>query len=331
MWFTEENGATPEMNGGGFGTVDRVSLDGTTIDRFPISTTDPVQPQYLAPGPDGNVWFTEVHAVRHSVGRVTPEGTITEFHIADTVASTNAIATGADGDLWFTEAGTSDADVWRMHPNGALIGTAIPVHFFPVGIALGPDGNLWFAVRSDGEIGRIHAAPPGRSFVLEIASGFTPALRTVALGRTVEWIMEAPGMHSLRDTTGMTLFDSFPHPPVWFATYRFRAAGTYPYTDGPPYHFRGKVAVAIDAPATGHVGSPVRLTWALAGAPQGALFDVQIQRPGAAGFSAFRTDTATHGATITPNQAGTYRFRSRMQGPPGGGTGFSPVRVIHVS
>jgi virginiamycin B lyase len=331
MWFSEELGATPEMDGGSYGTVDKVSLDGSTVDRYPISLTETVLPGYLTPGPDGNVWFTELADDRHNIGRVTPDGTVTEFHVADTIAHTNVIATGADGDLWFTEAGSFDGDVWRAHPNGALIGTSIPIHYNPLGIALGPDGNMWVAIREGGEIAKLHSAPANRSFVLEIASGFVPALRTVPLGRMVQWVMEAPGMHEIRDSTGMDLFQSFPNPPVWFGTYRFRAAGTYPYRDGTPAHFRGKVAVAIDAPATGHVGSPLHLAWALAGAPQGATFDVQIQRPGAAGFSAFRTDTATHGATFTPQQPGNYRFRSRMQEPPDGGTGFSPVRAIHVS
>jgi len=331
MWISEEQGATPEMNGSAFGTVDRVSLDGKTIDRYAIDVDHQVLPQFLTPGPDGNVWFTEIDYDKHSLGRVTPDGTVTEFHIADTLAGTNVVATGADGNVWFTEAGTSDGDIWRMHPNGALIGASIPVHFNPIGLALGPDGNLWFTSRGSGEIGRIAAAPAARSFVLEIASGFTPALRTVSLGRKVEWVMEAPGMHRLRDLTGMTLFDSFPEPPVWFATYSFKAAGTYPYTDGPPGHHRAKIAVRIDAPTTGHVGDAVHLAWALPGASAGATFDVQIQRPGEGRFSAFRTDVGARGAMFTLREPGVYRFRSRMQGPPAGGTGFSPVHMIHVS
>jgi virginiamycin B lyase len=331
MWFTEELGATPEMEGGAYGTVDRVSLDGKTIDRFPIDVEHTVLPQFLAPGPDGNVWFTEVAYERHNLGRVTPDGTITEFHVADTPASTNVVTTGADGDIWFTEAGTFDGDVWRMHPNGALIGTAIPVHFNPIGIALGPDGNIWFAVREGGEIGRIAAAASNRSFVLEIASGFTPAVRTVPLGRTVKWVMEAPGMHRLRDRTGMDLFDSLPNPPVWFATYKFRAAGVYPYTDGAPDFQRGKIAVHMEAPAEGDVGVALHMAWATAGAPDAAIFDVQIHRPGVPGFDDFRTGTARHGATFTPGRVGTYMFRSRMLMPGSGESGFSPTSSIHVS
>jgi streptogramin lyase len=331
MWFTEELGFTPEMQFGSDGTVDRVSLDGKTVDRFAVTTgVEQALPQFLAPGPDGNVWFTEASATRHSLGVVTPTGDITEFHIADTNASTNAVATGADGNIWFTEAGTSDGDVWRMHTNGALIGTAIPVHFNPIGIALGPDGNLWFTSREDGEIGRIHAAPANRSFVLEIASGFAPAIRSVSLGRRVQWAMEAPGTHRVHDATGMDLYDSGPVAPVSSASFRFPAAGTYPYADHPGGR-RGKVTVAIDAPATGHRNASLHLAWATAGAPDGALFDVQIQRPGDHGFSDFRSGTSTHGGSFTPHATGRYRFRSRMHLSAAAGTGFSPIASIRVS
>jgi virginiamycin B lyase len=330
MWFTEELGFTPDMQGNGDGTVDRVSLDGKTIDRFAVRTDfTQALPSFMAPGPDGNVWFTEASAETHNLDRVTPQGTVTEFHIADTFASTNAVTTGADGDIWFTEAGTSDGDIWRMNPNGALIGQAIPVHFNPIGIALGPDGNVWFASREDGEIGKLHVAPAGRSFVLDIASGFSPAVRTVSLGRTVEWVLEAPGTHRVQDSTGMGLFDSGPQAPVSFSTFRFPAAGAYPYVDRPGGR-RGKVQVGIDAPSTGHVATSLRLTWATAGAPSGALFDVQVQRPGDHTFSDLRTGTMAHGGAFTPHDPGLYRFRSRMR-TAGGGTGYSPVHSIRVS
>src|SRR6266508_1194437 len=278
-------------------------------------------PQFLTPGPDGNVWFTEVSGEQHSIGRVTPAGDITEFKVAETNASTNGIAAGADGDIWFTEAGFGGSDVWRVHPDGSFVGTAIPVHPTPVGLAVGPDGNLWFASRLDGEIGRIGAAPAARGFVLEIASGFAPALRTVSLGRLVQWVMEAPGTHRVRDATGMGLYDSGPVDPVSFATFRFPAAGRYPYADGPG-HRRGAVAVGMDGPATADLGSPAHLRWATAGAPDGMVFDVQVQRPGSDRFTAFRTATPSHGTTFTPALAGSWRFRARMHpsGQPGTGT-----------
>ncbi|HXJ63267.1 MAG TPA: hypothetical protein VNN79_05895 [Actinomycetota bacterium] len=330
MWFTEELGFTPEMQGNGDGTVDRVSLDGKTVDRFAVRTDfTQALPSFMTPGPDGNVWFTEASGATHNLDRVTPAGTVTEFHIADTPFSTNGVTTGADGDIWFTETSNTEGHVWRMHPDGSLIGTAMDAHPFPVAIALGPDGNLWFAARADGEIGVIHAAPRGRSFVLDIASGFTPALRTTAIGRTVEWVLEAPGMHRVHDDSGMDLYNSGPQPPVSFFSFKFPAAGTWPYEDQPGGP-RGRIGVNLVAPTTMHVGGSQRIGWANADAPDGALFDVQIQRPGDHRFTSFRTSTPDHGGAFSPHVAGVYRFRSRMR-TADGATGYSPAHTIRVS
>ena len=329
MWFSEELGATPEMNGSAFGTVDKVSLDGKTVERYPPSVDVATLPGFLTPGPDGNVWFTEFSGEQHSIGRVTPAGDVTEFKVGQNNMWTNGIITGVNGDIWFTETSGEDSDIWRVHPNGAFVGTSIPTHFNPRGITVGPDGNLWFAVGGDGEIGRLKTARGDRSYVLDIASGFTPAVRRAPLGRTVQWVLEAPGTNHVRDASGMGLFDSGPVPPVSFFTYRFTAAGTYPYRDTPSV--RGRIAIPIDAPATGHVGTPVSLQWALSDAPDGKVFDVQVIRPGTHHFANFRTETPGHGGNFTPSESGRYRFRARMHPPGEAGTGWSPVRTVHVS
>jgi len=59
-------------------------------------------PTAIAAGPDGNLWFTE--RLGNRIGRITPEGTITEFPIPTAASSpTNGIVTGPDGCVWFTE------------------------------------------------------------------------------------------------------------------------------------------------------------------------------------------------------------------------------------
>jgi virginiamycin B lyase len=58
------------------------------------------QPQGLAVGPDGNVWFTEQIG---KIGRITPTGTISEFTIPTIDSIPGSIAAGPDGNLWFTE------------------------------------------------------------------------------------------------------------------------------------------------------------------------------------------------------------------------------------
>jgi streptogramin lyase len=57
-------------------------------------------PQWIARGPDGAMWFTEV---RDRIGRIGPDGRITEFgHGIPYRSSLGGIAAGPDGALWFT-------------------------------------------------------------------------------------------------------------------------------------------------------------------------------------------------------------------------------------
>ncbi len=78
-------------------------------------------PEWIAAGPDGNLWFTDLHfpndGETRQIGRIAPSGQITEF--------TTGLHPGAD----------------------------------PVGIAAGPDGDLWFA-DEDSAIGRIGSGAP---------------------------------------------------------------------------------------------------------------------------------------------------------------------------
>ncbi len=51
-------------------------------------------------GPDGNVWF--VVGDDHSLGRITPQGAITEFAVPAGI-TLGDITHGPDGALWFTD------------------------------------------------------------------------------------------------------------------------------------------------------------------------------------------------------------------------------------
>ena len=71
----------------------------------------------IAPGPDGNVWFTDGAS---AIGRITPGGAITEFSTGLNAGSfPYGIAPGLDGNLWFTDAGTTAA-IGRITPSGSI-------------------------------------------------------------------------------------------------------------------------------------------------------------------------------------------------------------------
>jgi streptogramin lyase len=119
-------------------------------------------------GPDGNLWFTEVGSGR--IGRITPQGTVTEFSAGITAGSApEGITTGPDGNLWFTE--YSGNRIGRITPKGDVteFTSGITANSSPYRITGGPDGNLWFTQGLD-QIGRI--TPQG--FVTEFSTGISP-------------------------------------------------------------------------------------------------------------------------------------------------------------
>ncbi len=55
----------------------------------------------IALGPDGAMWFTERAA--NKIGRIAPDGTITEYPVPSADAGPADIVAGPDGAMWFTE------------------------------------------------------------------------------------------------------------------------------------------------------------------------------------------------------------------------------------
>ena len=150
---------------------DRVLLT-LTYTTFPIPLVAIVEPQGIATGPDGNLWFTENGSGQ--IGRVTPAGVVTEFTLPTVPPPAGspggapaepqrpeAIVAGPDGALWFT---TSGALIGRIGTDGTITESAVdglttPLTFpgFDADITVGPDGALWFT-GVDGKVGRITTA-----------------------------------------------------------------------------------------------------------------------------------------------------------------------------
>ncbi|MBV9148635.1 MAG: hypothetical protein JO024_02130 [Candidatus Eremiobacteraeota bacterium] len=123
------------------------------ITEYPVPT--PLSaPFIITPGPDGNVWFVESDPQHSQVGRVTPNGTITEFAAGITPHSIpSGIAAGADGNLWFTE---GVGKIGRITPKGTVTEFSAPTALdHPYNITAGSDGNLWFTAGTTGRIGRV--------------------------------------------------------------------------------------------------------------------------------------------------------------------------------
>jgi streptogramin lyase len=124
------------------GPITLVTPVGTVTSSQAVQITP--LPLEIAAGPDGNIWFTEWGA--STVGRITPNGQVTEFFVPPPLGAISAtptgITAGPDGNVWFTE---SQGDkIGRITPRGAITEFPLPPGRQPLAIAAGPDGNLWF-------------------------------------------------------------------------------------------------------------------------------------------------------------------------------------------
>jgi len=148
IWFTE-NHAT---------TLGRVAMDGT-IAEFPIPTVvrthNPTAWENpllgVAGGLDGAVWFTE--ALANAIGRITPDGSISEFVLSTADSVPGGIVAGPDGALWFTE--VAGNQIGRITTDGQVSEFPIPTaNSFSVRLTVGPDNAIWFAEIRGNQIGR---------------------------------------------------------------------------------------------------------------------------------------------------------------------------------
>src|SRR2546422_282714 len=70
------------------------------ITEYPLPTR-PSAPYWIAAGPDGNLWFTEIDG--NKVERITTGGVVTEYPVPTVGGWLQGITAGPDGNLWFTE------------------------------------------------------------------------------------------------------------------------------------------------------------------------------------------------------------------------------------
>ena len=135
-------------------------------------------PGIIKAGPDGNLWFTErgvTGPTGHmwygggNIGRITPEGSITEFSISESGMPSRAsdLTTGPDGNIWYTGEGN---EVGRLSPSGELTKFPLPAGASgPSSIVTGPDKALWFSENRG--IGRISLEGAITTFQLPISPG----------------------------------------------------------------------------------------------------------------------------------------------------------------
>jgi virginiamycin B lyase len=323
LWFTEP----------GRGKIGRITPAGVmTHFLAPVGT----MPYDITAGPDGNLWFTDQYGY---IGRITTSGVYPpgKFVIPTPSSNPSGITTGPDGNLWFTE--NIGNKVGRITTAGVITEFPIPTASSdPGGITAGPDGNLWFAEWGGRRVARLSTAVAGRAYVVSLASGFAPKVRTLAAqGITVQWSLYGPNPTNVLDASGMSLFGTrTPRSFVSFYRFAFTAAGSYAYLDAEAPAHTGTIKVPIVAsPTSGNVGTSFTFTWASAPPPLGYVFDVRIKRPEDLAWptTLWQKGVTTLGASFVPDDGpGTYSIQARLRKTTNGHfSGWSPVRSVTVS
>ncbi len=122
------------------------------IVQFSDGITSGSTPGDIIAGPDGNLWFLEESG--NKIGKITPEGRVTEYPLPSQIRFPTRITVGSDGNAWFTgigKTGSRDtAAIGRVVIGGSSEGQiAVTLASTMSGVNLGgitggPDGNIWF-------------------------------------------------------------------------------------------------------------------------------------------------------------------------------------------
>ncbi|MHB8595321.1 MAG: Vgb family protein [Ktedonobacteraceae bacterium] len=111
-------------------------------------------PDDITAGPDGNLWFTQDGKI-DSVGKMTPDGKVTEYPLNGGTNCECGITVGPDGNLWVAEDWSNNIVKVDIHTGQTTVYN-IPGPGYPPNITTGPDGNLWFTNGSSGQIGKFN-------------------------------------------------------------------------------------------------------------------------------------------------------------------------------
>lgn len=131
IWFTGKTAAS----------VGRIDPSGQ-VTHFALKTPN-ATPIYLALGPDGNIWGTQL--IGNHIFRITPDGKLSEFPIPTPNSRPIAIVAGPDKkSMWFSE--EAGVKIARIDMNGVITEYPIPrtsPDSLLAALTFDRQGNLW--------------------------------------------------------------------------------------------------------------------------------------------------------------------------------------------
>jgi plastocyanin len=160
--------------------------------------------------------------------------------------------------------------------------------------------------------------------------GFSPSTVTVSLGTTVTWMQDDMGVQHTSTSNQAFWGSARMNAGQSFSTV-FRAAGAFGYHCAVHPDMTGVVRVPMSAAGSSAAGWTLR--WStFAPVPASRAFDVQLKKPGATAFIAFRTKVSGRTAFFNPAKAGVYQFRARTRNVSNGSnSGWSPIKSVRIT
>ncbi|TPW08607.1 MAG: hypothetical protein FD127_4347, partial [Acidimicrobiaceae bacterium] len=149
-------------------------------------------PNGITLGADGNMWFAEYNVGK--IGRITPDGQITEFTVGGRPTD---LALGADGNVWFTSYNTNQ--IGKISTSGTATYIAAPSGSGPAGIAAGADGNLYVTLYNTGKVAQVTTSGSITQFSIPTANSHPWAINASADGTL--WFAESTGNKVTQMTT----------------------------------------------------------------------------------------------------------------------------------
>src|SRR5579872_16707 len=157
-------------------------------------------------GPDGNMW-----AVANSVSeviKITHDGKMTSYPLAQSYWELEGIVVGSDGNLWFAE--NQNNAIGKITTAGTITSYTLPQSIaLPACVALGKDGNVWFADQYNDVFGSITPRGtiaeyplPSNSFVNNITTGADGNL----------WMSDEGNNAIIKASTSGAILASYPIP-----------------------------------------------------------------------------------------------------------------------
>jgi len=197
--------AVATWQNGGPVSIGKISTSGT-ITNYSAGLNAGSKPNQIAPGPDGNIWFTDTGTTK-AIGKIPPSGTITEYSAGlNAGSSPGSITAGPDGNLWFTDQGTTRA-IGKITPSGTITeySAGLNAGSSPGSITAGPDGNLWFTdTGTTDAIGKI--TPSGT--ITEYSAGLSGEAKSIVAANGKLWFSEQGRVGRINTAGTITEFSS---------------------------------------------------------------------------------------------------------------------------